>query len=1146
MQTSPFRSRTSLLLLSLFLLIPGATLIARESGTREAQPLAKVATDYQFRAFLINNIFNYYTNTGGGSFNRFNSSNEGFEFPKGSNLETTYQDGVLWAGFHKGRATPKAGGSMYRTALQAGRIIVPGTATANPVADNPALSRYRLYRVRPHVNPSTPFDAAMEEELQREEVQFLGRFETVTPRSIYDQYLLDWNEWPAADGAPFTDVNSDGVYSPLADIPGVPGADQTLWYVANDMDSARVSTLSGSPPIGIEMQKTIWGYKRSGPLGNTIFITTKIINRSGAPVDSMRLGIFADADIGDAGDDFTGCDTARDLSYMYNGTRVDGRYGSTAPAVGFALLQGPLVAGATSDTGWQSMLRRPGAKNLRMSAAIMLWGGQIEYADPIQGAGGDAQLYCLMKGLSRVCVPHIDPTTGLASPFLFPGDPATETGWFENPAFAFPGDRRMMFSTGPFTFANGDTQEVIIAHLAARGADRLSSIPLLRAAVDSVRTAFRKIPVFPSPDIRSSVDIVSAQTASIRVTADARPGHARAMSVSLRGPGGVETTRCDLFDDGGHGDGASGDRVFSGSATITRTPDPLGVVVLVTDDQNATYRYDGLIDPIVTAGDITVDGARVFADNLNGDGMANLGEVVRYGVTIQNTGPFTMSGLKVFGGADTLVIASLGPGETHTLTYSAVDPHSYFSLFAPEDFPSPLFPLRYTVSDDRGNVWYPSTSIPVSPLPYLPDYKYVIRSTGRADGHFLLRIIDPAHFKGHRYSVLGVDSIDASRSRGITIVDSTDGRILLRNHAIPDVDGFTMPVTDGFKIARGTVSEHPGRLIAWNIVRGTGHWSSSDATNVLDLEGKEGNIGNAFEHWPSGGVPFERQHSVLITYAGTDSAGMTTNVADTAASFAYRYLQNADLPPARPEFASWIKNPGAGFAYQDYSRSVPFSAWDIDASPPRRLMVGFLENNVAAGLVDGRYWPPRSISTVNNSPASGPREWFFIFDLPYSTTPDPSPQVDIWNTPTQLMWVGYPRRSGSATFTSGDQYRLRAGNAPGAGDSWSFTLNHDEYLPVINSLAQNYPNPFNPGTTIRYTLPLPSRVTLEVFNILGQRVRTLVDGDQYAGTFYVVWDGTNGDGKRVASGVYIYRLQATGLSAPSSTFVETKKMLHLR
>jgi hypothetical protein len=98
----------------------------------------------------------------------------------------------------------------------------------------------------------------------------------------------------------------------------------------------------------------------------------------------------------------------------------------------------------------------------------------------------------------------------------------------------------------------------------------------------------------------------------------------------------------------------------------------------------------------------------------------------------------------------------------------------------------------------------------------------------------------------------------------------------------------------------------------------------------------------------------------------------------------------------------------------------------------------------------------------------------------------------------------------------------------------------DKGLPTVYHLDQNYPNPFNPSTTIRFALPQQSQVTLEIYNVLGQRVRTLIADDLYeAGYYDVVWDGRNQAGGVVSSGLYIYRITA-------GEFTNVKKMLFLK
>ena len=94
-------------------------------------------------------------------------------------------------------------------------------------------------------------------------------------------------------------------------------------------------------------------------------------------------------------------------------------------------------------------------------------------------------------------------------------------------------------------------------------------------------------------------------------------------------------------------------------------------------------------------------------------------------------------------------------------------------------------------------------------------------------------------------------------------------------------------------------------------------------------------------------------------------------------------------------------------------------------------------------------------------------------------------------------------------------------------------------LPKTFALLQNYPNPFNPTTTIRYQLPRAADVKLEIYNSLGQRIRSLLDSRIEAGYHQVIWDGRDDFGLQVASGVYLYRIE-------SEHFSKVRKMLLLK
>jgi hypothetical protein len=118
-------------------------------------------------------------------------------------------------------------------------------------------------------------------------------------------------------------------------------------------------------------------------------------------------------------------------------------------------------------------------------------------------------------------------------------------------------------------------------------------------------------------------------------------------------------------------------------------------------------------------------------------------------------------------------------------------------------------------------------------------------------------------------------------------------------------------------------------------------------------------------------------------------------------------------------------------------------------------------------------------------------------------------------------------------FTSG------ATSASVAAESES---NNQLGTPGSFSLGQNYPNPFNPTTTIAYTLPFDAQVTLEVFNMLGERVGLLVSEHQLGGTHSAQFDAA-----RLASGTYVYRLLALpNGDAQAKPLIETRRMVLLK
>lgn len=452
----------------------------------KATKLSKVMGSPSRTHFNINNVSTWIYNNGDSDIRP--DGNSGFEFPKGSGLTAVFESGFVWGATVNGEK--RVGGSTYEQGL------LPGSVLDNGEREDETLPHVRIYRVR------TDWETG---DLSAEINDGEG-----TEAEIRAQYELDWNEWPAEYGAPYEDVDGNGQYSSDVDIPGFPGADQTIWYVANDLDTNACRTLYGSDPMGVEVQATFWGYKSTSALGNTMFRKYLITNKSADTFEDMYVSMWSDPDVGDAGDDYSGCDVDLSLMYTYNGDNDDeGFYGSTPPAVGFDFFQGPIVPGDPDDEAIFNNAILEGYVNLPMTVHYFFINSDPVYNDPDLGeyTTGTLQFHNLFNGLITTSgQPFTDPTTGEATKYTLAGDPVTGQGWVDGILHA-PGDRRQGMVAGPFDMAPGDVQEIVVAELAAGAfgtVDRLGAVQLLKFYDQEAQSAydnFFEIPTSPTAPV---------------------------------------------------------------------------------------------------------------------------------------------------------------------------------------------------------------------------------------------------------------------------------------------------------------------------------------------------------------------------------------------------------------------------------------------------------------------------------------------------------------------------------------------------------------------------------------------------------------------------------------------------------------------
>lgn len=397
----------------------------------------------------INNILIWLGSNGAGSYNPFTSLN-GFYWPKNENKSAIFADGLLWGG--KVNNEIRFNGNYFRQGL------VPG----NIVDFKPVTLNKEIWKIR--VNPETELND-----------------------SIRNNLIDDYYDWPYHLGAPWADLNKDGTFNEGLDKPLFYG-DEQIYFVANDLDTSLTNFMYGTNPIGLEFHITSYAFDSTNFLSDVIFKRFLIINKSTESIDEMLLSYWADNDLGDANDDYVGCDTLLNLAYTWNSKNFDASYGEPAPAVGHFLLQGPVIPSINDSAVFKNKWIK-GFKNLNMSSFTPGFKGSSNWGyDPPSNFDGALQLYNnILRGLHNNGTHYINPHTNLPDIFSLSGDPETGSGWYEGEGWPngipYAGDRRYYLNFGTFNMAPGDTQEVVIGIAIAKGENHKNSVTKLKELV---------------------------------------------------------------------------------------------------------------------------------------------------------------------------------------------------------------------------------------------------------------------------------------------------------------------------------------------------------------------------------------------------------------------------------------------------------------------------------------------------------------------------------------------------------------------------------------------------------------------------------------------------------------------------------------
>ena len=400
--------------------------------------------------------------------------------------------------------------------------------------------------------------------------------------SVFPNYSIPNSilEWPAHGDpskgqahflAPFFDYNGDGYYNPLdGDYPyydlatdGDPYdchgrdrepllfGDQTFWYIINDKGNIHKETEGDA--IGLEIHAQTFAFATNDEINNMLFSNYRIINRSSYTLTETYFGTNFDPDIGDAKDDYIGCDVKRGLGYGYNADAVDGtgnpgHYGENPPAIGVDFFEGPFqdpdgLDNPQDPNGSGITVRTQDFTNpcegymngsingLNFGDTVIdneRWGmRRLIYYTNGEGEQGDPQnaveYYNYLRGYWKNGDRMTYGGTGYSSSnlyadFMFSGaqsnpqhtdecnwgvcadkdgnncgiTPNDPTPWTEIAENTDKGDRRFVHSAGPFTLEPGAENDITVGTVWARATstDPFQSVELLRLADDKAQALF--------------------------------------------------------------------------------------------------------------------------------------------------------------------------------------------------------------------------------------------------------------------------------------------------------------------------------------------------------------------------------------------------------------------------------------------------------------------------------------------------------------------------------------------------------------------------------------------------------------------------------------------------------------------------------
>jgi len=999
------------------------------------------------------------------------------DYPKGTG-GLIYEDGMLWGAKVSDADTTqrvRVGGNTYNFGLKAGSVVYDGSGNVLGATDP---SKSHVWRVR------TDYETAD----LTEDAGIYFNTEDPSPteiQEVYDAYEYDWENWPTDLGAPYNDVDGDGIYNPDTDIPGYPGADQTMWTIANDVpeiydNGAYIDTIEtsanlyGSNPVGVELAVTLWAYNfgAGDPLGNMVFKSAKmkytglVGSPSDAKLDTVYFTQWSDPDLGTYTDDYVGSDIDLSFGFVYNGNALDGVYNGIynlpVPAGGYDFLQGPITT--AGDTLGMTSFTYFGAGSSISDPDLSVYDGTLQFFNLMEGF--------LPRPEYPTQEPWTDLSTGEITKFVLSGDPVTGQGWIDGVQLP-PGDRRLVMASGPFEMSLGDEQEVVLALVGGMGADNISSLTVAKFHDKFAQYAYDvefDLPSSPAAPKVQTVELDQEITINWGFDDDA-----------------VAATE-EVVSKGFEFEGYNVYQIPSATAPLS------------SGKKIATFDVVNVVQTIFDQGVDPVSGFVVDQPKQSG---ANTG-IQRYYTTDY----------------DELRNRPLSNGISY---YFAVTAYSYYPANTPGD------PFRTLESSPTIVEVVPHSENPGTALGEKEDDVQVTH-VGNATGSVTVKVIDPTRLQAGDYSVyfkyynpedltLGQKDVLATDTSGAIVDTLADGSPWplgwnLNKSGSVLLDNQVPYSPDDALVNDAPIIEEAFQLIV----------KDAPATDYADWD-YDGNRWISGVNWGGRGL-FGGLDIGANFFGSTLDNSELVNV-----QLVFQDKADVDANGYLSEGAVYRRDSGYGFAGIG---KLPLAAYDMtDPDNPRKLNICFVEMDGQDGAAANGIWDMGADADGVIPGDLGAREYLFFMKSDYNGGVDYDDTN--WGPSADVLYAIWPKQRGDRTYLLAEFTLdiLAAKRAVPGEDTYTFSIEGAKSGLAINNIddVSVYPNPYygfhelESSRASKYVSfnHLPEEATIKIFTLGGTEVKQI---DKKDASQFASWDLNNQYGYPVASGIYIIHIDS--------------------